>query len=174
MDIYKIAQKYENNISESNAIATAMQNYVAILRGLALIHQHAHWHCKSREYYGDHLLFDRLYTAVVANVDTAAEKTIGVFGDNLKDGQISLEGHTELVNKFVRHVISQSNEKDAKFLLAKRSLVAEEIFLKYSEDLYNKLKKSNKITLGVDDMIMSIASAHEENVYLLKQRLKKY
>jgi hypothetical protein len=52
------------------------------------------------------------------------------------------------------------------------SLAAEKDFIKLSKDAYNCFEDEDKMTLGMDDMIMSISSKREEAVYLLQQVLK--
>jgi DNA-binding ferritin-like protein len=132
-----------------------MSLYVAFLRALYQILQEAHWKSTGTEFYGNHLLFERLYSATQETVDDAAEKTIGVFGE-LKDYH---EIIAELCTKF---------ESDN---LIESCLKAEQMFLAFSQNVYDDLKESGAMTLGLDDMIMSIASKHEVHVYLLKQAL---
>ena len=145
-----------------------MAKYTAMLRGLAIIHQQAHWTSKDSNYYGDHLLLDRIYNAAADQVDGAAEKTIGLFGVNA----LTLKDHIDITVSFVNDVVSDSPEDaDNANSLIERSLIAEGSFLDFSKKLYDSLKDSGTMTLGLDDLIMANASAHEESVYLLKQRL---
>ena len=50
-----------------------------------------------------------------------------------------------------------------------RALVIEEVLQKGFKVAYDLLKDSGGMTLGLDDFIMSMASAHETNLYLLRQ-----
>jgi DNA-binding ferritin-like protein (oxidative damage protectant) len=136
--------------------------YLATLKGLSLIHQHNHWTTKGADFYGDHLLFMRIYESVSENVDTAAEKFIGVFGDE----PLKYDFQNELLGK----VLSRYSKFEGSPV--QMSLAAEKDFLKFSKDAYNCFEKEGKMTLGLDDMIMSIASEREEAVYLLQQVLK--
>jgi len=188
--LYKLAQEFEKKIDseeldeikdedEDNDVNTEdrqepqnkddagarLATMASVLRGLAIIHQVAHWTTKSNTYYGDHLLYDRLYSAVTEHIDTVAEKTIGVYGLSF----ISLASHCQATMAFVDDI--NKIEANGAAGLAKRSLIAEEAFLDLAKEVYNALKEDGSLTLGVDDMIMSIASKHEEHVYLLKQRL---
>lgn len=135
--------------------------YVATLKALALIHQHNHWTTKGNSFYGDHLLFERLYDSTLENLDLAAEKFIGVFGDQC----LSYDLQTELLAKVL------SKYKNLEGSPVQMSLAAEKDFLKFSKDAYNCFEDEGKLTLGLDDMIMSIASEREESVYLLQQSL---
>ena len=69
--------------------------YVASLKGIAIIHQHSHWITKGISFYGDHLLFERVYNSAIENADEAAEKFIGVFGEECLDYSLQ----NELLNK---------------------------------------------------------------------------
>lgn len=136
--------------------------YVATLKSLALIHQHNHWTTKGEMFYGDHLLFERLYNDTLENLDLAAEKFIGVFGEEC----LSYDLQTELLNKVLLKY------KNLEGSPVEMSLTAEKDFLKFSKDAYDCFEKEGKLTLGLDDMIMTIASKREEAVYLLQQTLK--
>lgn len=136
--------------------------YVASLKAIALIHQHNHWTTKGEMFYGEHLLFERLYDSTLENLDTAAEKFIGIFGDET----LNYELQAELLNKVL---LKYSNLEGSPIEM---SLAIEKDFLKFSKDAYDFFKKNNVLSLGLDDMIMEIASIREESVYLLKQTLQ--
>lgn len=132
--------------------------YVAFLRGLYLLHQNHHWITSGSDFYANHLLFERIYKTAQENADLAAEKFIGLFGSEA----LALEEHPKLIAECLAKFNKQSPIES--------SLAAEKDFLKLSNDVYYELKNSkDKMTLGLDDMIMSIASQREESVYLLQQ-----
>jgi DNA-binding ferritin-like protein len=135
--------------------------YVATLKALSLIHQHNHWTIKGVSFYGDHLLFERLYKSTLENLDLAAEKFIGVFGDQC----LNYDLQTELLHKVLLKY------KNLEGSPVQMSLLAEKDFLKFSKDAYNCFEEEGKLTLGLDDMIMATASSREEAVYLLQQSL---
>ncbi len=164
--IIQLAKDFEEKLGKKTQAAEKLALYAGMLRGLSIIHQQAHWTSRSKEYYGDHLLFDRLYGDVTKHIDTAFEKMIGVFGSDFAD----LVTHMDNTKKFIDDITGSFEEGDDDELV-KRSLFAEEIFLKFSDELYRWLDAKSELTLGLDDMIMSIASDHEGLVYLLKQRL---
>lgn len=161
--VLKLAKQYALTIFAENQASSAMAKYTAMLRGLSIIHQQAHWTSKAENYYGDHLLLDRLYESVTKNVDSAAERTIGLYGAKA----LTLKEHMETAASFVKDI----EEKSEKLTLIDRSLLAEETFLKFSKELYDSLKSADALSLGLDDLIMSISSDHEENVYLLRRRV---
>lgn len=136
--------------------------YICTLKGMAIIHQHNHWTTKGDAFYGDHLLFERLYNSALEDLDLAAEKFMGLFGDHCLDYDLSVDLLHKVLLKY----------KNLEGSPAQMSLQVEEDFLKLSKDAYYKLEEDGKLTLGLDDMIMAIASSREESVYLLKQVLK--
>ena len=135
--------------------------YVATLKALALIHQHNHWTTNGVAFYGDHLLFERLYKSTLENLDLAAEKFIGVLGDQC----LGYDLQAALLNKVL---LKYKNLEGSPIQM---SLEAEKDFLEFSKDAYNCFEDEGKLTLGLDDMIMAIASEREGAVYLLQQSL---
>lgn len=136
--------------------------YIATLQAITIINRHNHWTTKGSNFYGEHLLFDRLYNSSTEDLDLSAEKYIGLFGEEC----LNYELQTELLGK----VLSKYNNLEGSPV--EMSLAAEKEFLKFSQNAYNCFKEEGKLTLGLDDMIMSIASKREEAVYLLQQTLQ--
>lgn len=133
--------------------------YVATLKAIALIHQHSHWTTRGIPFYGDHLLFERLYNSALKDLDLAAEKFIGLFGDEC----LGYDLQAELLNKVLLKY------KDLEGSPVEMSLSIEKDFLNFSREAYDCFEQEGKLTLGLDDMIMAIASQREESVYLLQQ-----
>lgn len=136
--------------------------YIATLKGMYIIHQHSHWTTNGEAFYGDHLLFERLYKSATEDADLAAEKFMGLFGDECLD--------YELQNQLLGKVLAKYNNLEGSPL--EMSLTVEKDFIKFSKDAYNCFEDDGHLTLGLDDMIMAIASKREESVYLLQQVLK--
>lgn len=135
--------------------------YIASLKAMAQIHQNSHWLTKGDSFYGDHLLFERLYNSTLENLDLAAEKFIGLFGDDCLNYNLQVE----LLNKVLVKYKDISNPVEM-------SLAIEKDFVKLSADSYNCFETEKQLTLGLDDAIMSISSKREESIYLLQQILK--
>lgn len=136
--------------------------YVATLKSMALIHQQSHWLTKGIMFFGNHLLFSRLYESVQDDLDLAAEKFVGIFGEEC----LTYEFQTELLNG----ALSKYNNLEGSPV--EMSLAIEKDFLKLTSQAYGVFQAEGKMTLGLDDMLMSIASNREEAVYLLQQCLK--
>jgi DNA-binding ferritin-like protein len=135
--------------------------YIASLKALAQIHQHNHWTVQGTAFYGDHLLFERLYNDTLELLDLAAEKFVGLLGDEV----LGFEMQADLLHK----VLLKYNNLEGSPV--QMSLEAVRDFIKFSKDAYNCFEEEGKMTLGLDDMIMAIASKSEEFAYLLQQSL---
>lgn len=133
--------------------------YVATLKAIYLIHQQNHWTTKGQSFYGDHLLFQRLYESAQEDLDEAAEKMIGLFGDECLDYSLQ----ADLLNKLLLRF------KPVSASPVKLSLAIEQAFLNFTETAYNCFEEEGKLSMGLDDMLMSIASNRETSVYLLNQ-----
>jgi DNA-binding ferritin-like protein len=133
--------------------------YIASLKAIALIHQHNHWTTRGVAFYVDHLLFERLYNSTLKDVDLAAEKFIALFGDTVLDYDLQ----TELLNK----VLSKYSKLEGSTVAM--SLAVERDFIKFSKEAYDCFEAEGKLSLGLDDMVMAIASQREDSVYLLQQ-----
>ena len=144
---------------EKRSPVDLMSLYVTFLRALYLLHQQNHFKTPG---YAEHLLFQRIYEGVSEAVDEAAEKTMGVFGDLTKMDKVSL-------------LAAQFESTDSSALACLKSSLAAEIAMgKFTEKVYNTLKETGAITLGLDDMLMSQHSGGEVRVYLLQQTIKNH
>lgn len=133
--------------------------YVATLRALYLVEQNCHWLTKGMAFYGDHLLFERLYKAAAESADLAAEKFIGLFNEN----GLNIAAQATFISK----LLAKYQEDN----LHAAALKLEKDFLAFSQQAYDLFEEEGVMTLGLDDMLMSIASKHEEACYLLQQIL---
>jgi DNA-binding ferritin-like protein len=137
------------------------------LKFLAAVHQNHHWTAKGDPYYGDHLLFERIYGALPEEIDSVAEKAIGLG----TSANVDLTLQTMQLNRLVQgygmmQTIPQPTE------LAKRSLLAELNFLAVTAHLVQCMKEQGVLTRGLDNLIAGIEDKHETHVYLLKQRCR--
>ncbi len=101
----------------------------------------------------------RLYESAQSNADKAAEKVVGLYGS----AAIDLVQQASDIKKFM----SRYTDKNP----IVNSLNAEKDFLKAAQKLYDMLAEADELTLGLDDLILSICSDREEAVYLLQQVL---
>lgn len=133
---------------------------LALLRAQYLSYQTSHWQVSGDSFYGNHLLFQRLYEAVQVEIDELAEKIVGYAGHD----KVSLGVST--------HKIVAWTDRWAKVKCHhRRGLLAEEDFQAVVKDTYDHLKEADVLTLGLDDWLMAAASNHETHTYLLQQVL---
>jgi DNA-binding ferritin-like protein len=136
-----------------------LQLLLAILRGAHWFHWNSHWQVKGSNFYGNHLLLQRVYEGMVDEIDTLAEKIIGTYGSEAIQ---PVEQAQLMANKLMPVI-------DPALSPLERALAVEEVLQKVFKVAYEVLKKSGSMSLGMDDFIMSMASAHETNIYLLRQ-----
>jgi DNA-binding ferritin-like protein len=137
--------------------------FTATLRQLYVIETFCHWTTRGDPFYGDHLLFERLYKATAEDADSAAERFIGLFGLEAVD----YNKQTELMNKVAKKFESLHDDP------INLALTAEKAFIEFAKAAYDVFEDEGVLSLGLDDLIMSIASTHETAIYLLKQVLDK-
>lgn len=156
----------ENMLATWGATPYAQLSVLLVhMRFLVMVHQTHHWQAKGDAFYGDHLLFERLYNAVTTEIDAIAEKSIGLGGNDNVNLPLQVQQLGQLAKEYgMASTVPQTTE------LAKRSLAAEVCFLRCVSHMVNSLKESGLLTRGLDNMLAGIEDTHEGHVYLLKQR----
>jgi DNA-binding ferritin-like protein len=113
--------------------------------------------------YGDHLLFDRLYTGISDEIDILAEKCVAYFGPDSVDALNSVANAARVIESYYGMAGADP---------IKRALVIEQQIQNALALTYTRLKDSGEMSLGLDDYLMATANSHETNIYLLRQRLR--
>ena len=143
---------------QSEVVTMRLQGILSVLRAQYMSYQTSHWQAMGQAYYGNHLLFQRLYESVQAEVDAVAEKAVGYLGADA----VELVPQVELVFSWVsrwskvddHHMRGLQSERDVQAVL---------------QAAYDSIKAARAMTLGLDDWIMATANAHDTNAYLLQQ-----
>ena len=138
-----------------------LQWLLACLRAQYWMYQQSHWQVMGDAYYGNHLLFERLYKSVIDQVDTLGEKMVSMHGPEAVNA-LDLGGKFEVWIK----------RWDLTECLHRRGLQAEQDFQVACQSVYETLGESGVLTLGMDDFLMATANEHETNEYLLRQTLR--
>jgi hypothetical protein len=141
--------------------------YLSFCLALRDMYQSFHWGASSDNFYEDHLLFERLYNKLSQDADDIAEKFVGASSSNVVCPIKISAQRCEIYNNILEGFIISDGGKPMSY----RGIYAEQAFLKISADFYDNLESSNLLTLGLDDLLTSIYSSHEDNIYLLKQRV---
>lgn len=157
----------DNMVSEWGGLPYPQLSVVlAHLKYLAELHQYHHWTAMGDSYYGDHLLFQRLYQNVHPEIDSIAEKAIGLgCTDNVSITLVNSQVLKLITGQCSASTIPRSSD------LARLSLKAEMNFLAAMKHLCESLKSSCLMTHGLDNLLAGIEDKHEGHVYLLKQRI---
>jgi len=138
-----------------------LADVLVCLRAQYWSYQTAHWQTAGVPSYGNHLLFQRLYESVQPEIDTLAEKMIGYFGL----GAVDPSSLVDLMSQRVHEWVAYAN------CHVERGLHSEDQFQECVRKAYDSIKQMGRMTLGLDDFLMSIASNHESHTYLLQQLL---
>jgi DNA-binding ferritin-like protein len=140
-----------------------MSTILSFLEALEEMYEHMHWHSSGNNYYGDHLLYERLYDEIEEEIDSVAEKAIGIFGPD----SIGPNKNTAMTANIVSNLISDTDTAD-KFPIL--SIKAEEKFISIVSDALTSMEKDNELTDGIDNLLQGVVDLHESHLYLLKQR----
>jgi len=142
--------------------AELLSGLLSILWFLRIQHQQVHWLSKGPSYYGDHLLFARLYEAVDAELDQLAEKIIGL------DGPVPCMSGPEGAILVAAQFAKFEKIED----LAMRATLSEKMFLSSLKKVYDCLDDRGELTMGLDDLLQAFSNTHETHLYLLQQRVE--
>ncbi len=144
-------------------IGLSLASLGTMLHALLLLHQSAHWQVRGPTYYGDHLLFQRIYDGIAKEIDSVGERTVNT-GDPRLVCPILVAGlSAELLQGWGK---GHGKVEKAAELVA-MSLRAEKEFVTAISQALAQAPASD----GTQNLLQGIADAHEGNVYLLQQRL---
>jgi len=143
-------------------VEAMLNSLLGLLRAQAWSFQTSHWQSGGDAYYGNHLLFQRLYEGIGPQVDELAEKMVGYQGVHVVNPIRSID--------YTSAWLSRWDKVPCPF---KRALLSEEDFQTLIKQVYEGIKAAGSMTLGLDDWLMATANVHETNTYLLQQVLDK-
>lgn len=155
----------EQTKNHGNAQYAELAALLGATRGLSFVHQQNHWCSKGQNYYGDHLLFMRLYEATDKEIDPLAEKAVGL-GTESFVMMTNLMPHTRAFMGFVGDELNNPDDGYSS------SLKAELLFAAIAEEVFKTLKTQGLLTPGLEQLIGTMMDVHEGHLYLLKQRGK--
>lgn len=139
---------------------SALKNLLGFLRAMHWNHWTTHWQVKGMPYYGDHLMFLRIYEVMGGEIDGLAEKIVAMCGTESVDGHDSIDRAHNVLKRW-------ADNPD----LISRALQSEEEFQMLLKGVYELLDSEGHLTLGLDNFLQGLADAHETNLYLIQQRL---
>jgi DNA-binding ferritin-like protein len=139
---------------------------LAFLRAANVLHQTHHWQTRGPQFYGDHLLFERVYNDTLAMIDKLAERTVGAGSPALVNPVIQ-STHQLLIIKELYNGAPIEASPDQCALISLKAVLK---FLVLQGLVYKVLEGKGLLTHGTDNLLQDIADKHEEFVYLLQQR----
>lgn len=152
-----------------------MQELLGLLQGLSLLTWTAHWQSMGMSSYGDHLLLERLYKETASEVDACAEKLVGISQSGFPVSPLTIHAmaYDWLAEWCGDHMPVDPNVPDETRHIIDPSVVllAEQHLQSCVKQVYQALKPTPVMTLGLDDFLMSVANTHDTHVYLLQQRV---
>ena len=148
------------------ASGEALQGLLAVLRAMQTSIHEGHWVVKGSNYYGDHQLLQRLYAggdgspALQDDIDGLGERIVAYAGPSFVDSRVVTTKALQLIK------VWQATSSDP----IAQALHAEESLQLAIRAVYDMLKGSGELSLGLDDFLMAMADAHDTNRYLLLRR----
>ena len=157
--------------SRANPMMSDTQRYqdvLAHLRALQWVYWTAHWTAAGPTYYGDHLLLQRLYEGegggpdIQNEIDGFGERMVVFFGPGSVSPSLIIDRVKSLTDKAMK-------SSDGPF----EALLAMEMEL---QGAIRRAWRANQdsgqfMSLGIDDLLMSLANEREGAIYLLRRRL---
>lgn len=141
------------------------QDVLGHLRALNWLYWTAHWTSAGPNFYGDHLLLQRLYVGddggpdINEQIDRLGERMVAYFGESSVDPVV--------INDMASRLIKAAREKSGDDLHALLELE------KSSQVVVRSAwTQARQMSLGLDDLFMSIAQDRDTAVYLLGRRLR--
>jgi DNA-binding ferritin-like protein len=137
--------------------AELLSRILAILRGLEIFFHSAHWQSRGPNFYGSHLMFERLYQSVADAIDALGERMVKHLGPDAVDAAALAQAAAAAVASWPADSALSGG-------------LAAEIELQQAiRTAYDQLKAAGQLSPGMDDFLLSLADEHETNLYLLKQ-----
>lgn len=149
-----------------NAAGSELSVVLSAAIALQHVHHTHHWQTRGSQYYGDHLLFQRLYEEMDDEIDGLAERAIGL-GSLIVAQPILVHNHADQI---VQHMYAGAAPYPEVEALPLLSLRAEKCFMALLEVVYKLMEAKGALTMGADDLLQATASLHETHLYLLQQR----
>jgi DNA-binding ferritin-like protein len=138
---------------------------VSILRAASIVHQSHHWQTRGGNFYGDHLLFERIYNDSLGFIDQVAERAVGSGSRDL----VCPHTQAEVIHALV-HYWCRTPGEPTSYDMVVVSFGIEHCVVDCLKAARASLEAKNQLSDGTDNLIQGVADKHEEFLYLLQQR----
>jgi DNA-binding ferritin-like protein len=132
---------------------------LAFTEALSMIHQSHHWQKQGDSFFGDHLMYQRLYEETNAEIDVLAEKIVGVGGIKMTNYFTRLS----IIRSFMRGVAKGEAPEVESHRAGLMYVIAGEMVM-------DVLKEKDILTRGIEQALGNILDKHESHIYLLQNR----
>tara|TARA_Y100000389_G_scaffold185250_1_gene204478 strand:- start:310 stop:1188 length:879 start_codon:yes stop_codon:yes gene_type:complete len=143
-----------------------LQHLLALLRTLRWHYHTTHWRVYGKNFYGDHLMFERLYQgdpSLDDEIDKLGEKMVSLYGRDAVASQTIWPDATRSLETAIKQ-----SECPYRQALALEGEVQQTL-----KSAYDTLQTEGKLTAGMDDYLLALANERDTATYLLKQRLSE-
>lgn len=140
-----------------------LSSVLAVLRAAAMVHQTHHWQTSGAQYYGDHLLFERLYDESQPFIDQVAERAVGA-------GSVALVNSLDQAKVIYELIPLMCSGSDDPEEMVRDSLKTESLVVGVVDAAITMLEGTGSLSNGTDNLLQGVSDLHEGFVYLLKQR----
>ena len=127
----------------------------------------AHWTTKGTNFYGDHLMFERVYESIYDMIDPLAEKVIGLSCEKAVD----LQTITSQVSELVASDLVSQTQIPTQITVGHCVIKHLVDLIELIDTLMEQMRQRGGMTRGVDNMLSGFLDKLEENVYLIKQQV---
>lgn len=145
---------------------------LGVLKSMYDIFQSYHWQSTSQSFYGDHLLFQRLYEGMLPQIDSLGERVLGLGQNGDLVCPLKLNKTNAIFARFVEDSQTESFG-DNNFDLFMKARHAEETFGFVTEKFLSSMEKKGLLTKGTRNFIEGLLDVHEEFAYLINQRISE-
>ena len=137
-----------------------LKSLLALLRATREIHLTSHWQASGDNSYGDHLLFERLYTGMEKEIDGLAEKMIPLCGAD----SVTIVTQTRWMANYAADI---ANKAPAGL---PRSIEAENCVKSFINDCLNSIDEEPEQPVGLVNFLEDLMEPHDTALYLMGQR----
>lgn len=144
-------------------MADVLADLLSYVRAVAQAEHSFHWRTRGPAFYGDHLMFERVYSGTAADVDPIAEKLLG-----LTNSQDSLCPDV-LAAKTAQILADAKLSTDPKAFAADALRLEKALVALITATIQ---VCSDQMTDGLENLLQGMADKHEGHVYLLQQAVQ--
>jgi len=152
----KQASAYMQKSLTAPGAESACVRVLVTLQAIERHHHAAHLQASGEDSYGDHLLFQRIYSDVQHEIDGLSEKMVAAFGKACVDADARAADAASLLAEW-----SESDDT------LERALDAEIQLQGTIEDAL-----AEDVSPGLENFLQGLADSHEAAIYLLQQRIQ--